>query len=517
MLNTPYYVIATQVRDPFTGFVFVPAAGTVPTADGMGGATWQPGGGGGTVAALYPSGTGQSLVANGVGPNLTNKDLIAGAGITLSSTANDVTITNSSPATGVTLHPVVGSTGVTLAASQTGPALTVRGINAGTGINITGNPTDITIVNTSPATDVSVTPVVGALGLPLMVTPTGPAMKIRNVFAGTGIGVANTGTDMVVTNTSPASSVTLTPTGTGTSLVAVSAAPGLKTKDLLFGTGITFTATTNDVRIINTSPASSVTLFPAAGAAGASLITSGTGPNLALRGLTTDSNIVTSLPSSSDLQLSLNPTLNGITTINGVSGSQLQLSTPGVIGVGGGASLTDFFWYRQPRIKWSSDSAQTSFTPTPATSLNAYFVPLQVLPATTSGNSMVTTNDGAVTYNGTTSRWCDVTYTATTEIGATPGGAAARSLFFYPYVFTGAQPIQPPTTFGSRNYSIVRLPGAPSNVPAQTDNVTVTDQVFLNPNDQIALAVIYNGVFTTAPYPSFSGVSCNIRAMLTNV
>lgn len=96
---------------------------------------------GGTVT-LSSVGTGSSLVAGGAGPNLSNKSLVAGTGITLNSTADEVTI-NSSNSGAITLASTGGDQ--SLVSNGTGPNLTTKGLTAGTGIELTSTSSAVTI------------------------------------------------------------------------------------------------------------------------------------------------------------------------------------------------------------------------------------------------------------------------------------------------------------------------------------------------------------------------------------
>jgi hypothetical protein len=97
-------------------------------------------------ASLTSAGGTESLVNDGVGPTLATKGLTASTGITLSSTATAVTITNNDPGSAVTLTDAgVGSGHQNLVNDGTGPALAVKGLVAGTGITLSSTGTDITI------------------------------------------------------------------------------------------------------------------------------------------------------------------------------------------------------------------------------------------------------------------------------------------------------------------------------------------------------------------------------------
>ena len=95
------------------------------------------------------SASGVSLVAQGTGPNLQNKGLAAGAGVTLVANAGSVTI-SSAGGGGVTLASSGGA--VNLVSGGTGPALAVRGLTAGAGIAIASDATSATISSSGSAT-----------------------------------------------------------------------------------------------------------------------------------------------------------------------------------------------------------------------------------------------------------------------------------------------------------------------------------------------------------------------------
>lgn len=99
----------------------------------------------GSAVTLTDAGTGihESLVNDGTGPTLATKGLIAGTGISLSTTATDITITNTLPDVTVTLASAGGTE--TLVNDGTGPVLATKGLTAGNGITLTGSVTAVTI------------------------------------------------------------------------------------------------------------------------------------------------------------------------------------------------------------------------------------------------------------------------------------------------------------------------------------------------------------------------------------
>lgn len=95
----------------------------------------------GSLVSLASAGGTESLVQDGVGPALSVKGLTAGAGVTLTPSANDITITNASPASAVTLASAGGTE--SLVVDGVGPSLSVKGLSAGADISLTPTAGDI--------------------------------------------------------------------------------------------------------------------------------------------------------------------------------------------------------------------------------------------------------------------------------------------------------------------------------------------------------------------------------------
>ena len=96
--------------------------------------------------SLSSAGGVETLVNDGTGPTLAVKGLTASTGISLTSTATAITLTNNDPGSAVTLTDAgVGSGHQNLVNDGTGPALAVKGLVAGTGITLSSTGTDITI------------------------------------------------------------------------------------------------------------------------------------------------------------------------------------------------------------------------------------------------------------------------------------------------------------------------------------------------------------------------------------
>lgn len=252
------------------------SAGTLSNSDPASGVT------------LTSAGGTETLVNDGSGPSLATKGLSSGTGISLSGSATAVTITNSDPGSAVSLTSAGVAAGTqTLVNDGTGPSLAVKGVVAGTGIQLVTNATDVTITNTDPASAVTLT---SAGGTQTLVNDgTGPALATKGLTSGNGISMIGGATEVTITNASPASSVTLTSAGGTETLVNDGTGPDLATKGLTAGTGISLSGAATAVTITNSSPASSVTLTSAGGTE--TLVNDGTGPAIATKGLTAGTGI----------------------------------------------------------------------------------------------------------------------------------------------------------------------------------------------------------------------------------
>lgn len=172
--------------------------GTVLTADSgaTGGVAWAAAG---SSITLSSAGGTETLVNDGTGPDLANKGLTAGTGISLGSDASSVTITNSSPASSVTLADVSGTGDETLVGDGTGPSLSVKKLTAGTGVSLSSDVNQVTITNSSPGSAVSLS---NAGGDETLVNDgTGPALVSKGISAGTGISLGSTASAVTITNT----------------------------------------------------------------------------------------------------------------------------------------------------------------------------------------------------------------------------------------------------------------------------------------------------------------------------
>ena len=144
--------------------------------------------------SLASAGGTETLVVDGTGPDLSIKGLTAGTGVTLTGGAGVVTVTNASPASSVTLDSV--GVGASVVYNNVGPALQTRGILAGAGMSVSGAGTDVTVTNDSPASSVTLS---SAGGTSLVTDSTGPTLAIKGISAASGILVTDAGTALTLT------------------------------------------------------------------------------------------------------------------------------------------------------------------------------------------------------------------------------------------------------------------------------------------------------------------------------
>ena len=200
-------------------------------------------------ASLTSAGGTESLVNDGVGPTLATKGLTAGTGISLSSTGTDITITNTATASSVTLSSAGTGPSNSLVNDGVGPAIAVKGLIAGTGVSFTSTLTDITVDNTDPGSAVSLIDAGTTTHESLVNDGTGPALATKGLKAGTGISLSSTGTDITITNTDTGSAVTLASAGGSQTLVNDGTGPSLATKGLTAGNGINLFSSATAVTI----------------------------------------------------------------------------------------------------------------------------------------------------------------------------------------------------------------------------------------------------------------------------
>lgn len=192
------------------------------------------------------------------------KSLLAGTNVTLTPTANDITIDVSIPASSVDLENL-GAGEVVLANPGTGAGpFNFKSFVAGTNVTLTPTANDITIDASTQNSDLenlgAGEPILGTTG----VLPVTSARNFKTLLAGTNITLTPTANDITIDASSPTPNSDLENLGAGEPVLATTGVLSVTTtrnfKSLLAGTNVTLTPTANDITIDVTIPASSVQL-----------------------------------------------------------------------------------------------------------------------------------------------------------------------------------------------------------------------------------------------------------------
>lgn len=297
---------------------------------------------GASIRGNYVGGTGISIVGNVVNGNVTSssiggstlvstpmslKGIVAGAGVSVSSSLTDITISNSSTIS-------AGDDTIVVSTDEIGNTTLSGGYVGGSGINISGN-----VITSTGSTNVT-----SAGGTyTLISTPS----SIKGLSSGSGISLSTNSSTIVITNSSPASSISLYSTGGTTSLVGDATYPNLGVKGIVAGSGITITSSTTDITISSTG-GSLMT------ASDTTIVVSGTtirGNYIGGTGITVIGNTITStitLSSAGGINSLVGPSgesisVKGITAGSGVSissnESSLTITNSGVRSITAGAGV----------------------------------------------------------------------------------------------------------------------------------------------------------------------------------
>jgi hypothetical protein len=247
------------------------------------------------------------------------------------------------------------------------------------------------------------------------------------------------------------------------------------------------------VTVTNSSPASSVSLAPANGATGASLIGAGVGPALTIKNLIAGTNIVISVSGTGDLMISGAAAQVGLDTLTGSGGASIDLSQPDRIILDG----ADVFYPSMPKAAW----AQTNPSNPIAFGLNAVMpIAFQVTPGTVSGFA-VTPSNGLTTFDvggARPARKCQVTYRFSVKTAIVAVGTLR------PFVsLNGSTDI--PLNHCEYAYSL-GVGVTPSTIP-----MSVSAELLLGPNDTVQLMAGLTGAAQTL---TFSAVTCDIQGTL---
>lgn len=280
------------------------------------------------------AGSGVNLqTSTSANPNFAFKSISNGSGISFTEVSNNIQINNSSMASSITLTNSGSGVGSnTLLASSTNPNFSTKGIIAGSDITITTTSNDLTIINNSPASTISVNNSGSGSSLINSSSTVNPNFYFKSFSVGSGISLTDTTNNLSITNSSPASGISLSSVGIGNTLIpTTSSNPAFQTKSLIAGSGILITNNANDLTIENTGSAGSISITSTG--VGTSIIKSNANPTYVLKGLSGGTG-VTITNNTNDLSIATNTTLtNGGTgnTLVATASANPTLQTKGII------------------------------------------------------------------------------------------------------------------------------------------------------------------------------------------
>jgi trimeric autotransporter adhesin len=180
-----------------------------------------------------------SLVHTGTTPNYLLRRIAAGTGINVAEGADVVTITNAAAGTTPSLTALAGDEALVPASPQTTFNFTLKSLTAGAGISLASDADAVTITNSGVAQVYSLTDAAGATGQSLVAAPSPTAndFRLRRILAGDGMQVTTVGADVVVTYSGAATAVTLADSASGhVTWVVNGTGPNLTIKGMNTGT-----------------------------------------------------------------------------------------------------------------------------------------------------------------------------------------------------------------------------------------------------------------------------------------
>lgn len=172
-----------------------------------------------------------------------------GISVSLSGTNQEVQIGNT--LTGANIGPASGPTVAEIFSGKAGNQLQMKKLVAGMNISLTDNPTNIVIDASPGAGGLSGINNEGG-GAEIFDQIIGSTAILRTLVEGADISIVQNPTTITISNSSPASSVTLTSAGGTETLVNDGTGPSLATKGLTAGTGISLTPSGTDITISST-------------------------------------------------------------------------------------------------------------------------------------------------------------------------------------------------------------------------------------------------------------------------
>lgn len=207
---------------------------------------------------LTNSGINTSLLNSSTNPNFSTKSLSVSSGLSIIDVSNNITINNTSKASDITL----GNAGINttlIASTSSNPNFLLKSLSNGTGITLNNSGSNVEIVNNKPSTDITITDT--GTGESLLNSSINPNFSTKKLISGTNVLLSSTADNITINANN---NTTLTNGGANLSLIAsTSLNPDFKNKSLSASTGITINDISNNLEIVNSSPASSINISPA--------------------------------------------------------------------------------------------------------------------------------------------------------------------------------------------------------------------------------------------------------------
>ena len=226
---------------------------------------------------LNTSGSGTSLLNSVTNPNFSTKSIAVSSGLSIASTTDTITLTNIAPSASAITLTNEGANISLIGSTSANPTFKTKSISAGSAITINDISNNLEIVNTSPASAISlIDATTGGFSL-IGNTSTNPIFDLKKLVAGSNVSITDIGNQLTLSTTA-GSTVNLTNGGSGLSLVSsTSSNPNLKNKSISAGSAITINDVSNNLEIVNDSPASAISLLSTG--IGNSILNSTTNPN----------------------------------------------------------------------------------------------------------------------------------------------------------------------------------------------------------------------------------------------
>lgn len=290
----------------------------------------------GGAVSLTSFGSGESIVFSGAGPNMVTKDLLATTGITLNDNILTSEITISAAA--VVLNSA--GSGLSFVVDGTGPTFSIKTLLAGSNVTFAPSGSELQIVG--PGTS-SLTSAGGSESL-VYGLGTGPALSIKGLTSSGAVTLDDSSGLYILISSAVTS---LTTAGSGASLIG---STPMSVKTLTAGSNLAFAVTADNIEISTITP---ISLSSAGGAE--TLISSGSGPSLAIKGLTAGPGITLTSGVSS---ITITPVVITLVT----SGSGTTLISDGV-----GPALALKSLLGSGAVTLSSTSTEITITKVPTT------------------------------------------------------------------------------------------------------------------------------------------------------